>query len=164
MFALTCPHCKTEIQTRFARPGATVKCTKCQQTFLLDARNTREMAGSGVAGSGQAPLQPGQLSESKAAMVAMQEMSEQMGELAPEVDIYSAAPLAPGPGVTRFTWLIIALSVLILVVVGAVWLFATTPAMRDLFGSRPAVQASPNTHPKPAPAKKLPDGTTPAEF
>lgn len=141
MFALTCPHCKTELKTKFARPGATVKCSQCQQTYLLDARNTREVPDPIPAGV-TAPAQPGQAgarSESKMAMAAMREMAEEMGELVPEVDIYAPSDSEKSSKTVK---LILAICLLVVVSVGALYLIATTP-IRDLFGSTPAKQPAP---------------------
>lgn len=186
MFALTCPHCKHEIQTKFARPGATVKCVKCQKTFLLDARNTREIFTptkvgligpdggteplvSPVAGEGVGPGASGShQSASKVAMAAMREMTEQMDDLAPEVDIYAAAPtLTKADDNSRAIKLILAIAVLVIVLVGALWFIATTPAIRELFGSKPVARQpalKPPVHPEqPKPPERKPDGTAPAQ-
>lgn len=180
MFALTCPHCKHEVQTRFARPGATVKCIKCQKTFLLDARNTREvlaapkvslMAANGdtqslvspVFGEGaDASASGSNQSSSKLAMAAMREMTEEMGELAPELDPYAASPSLASDA-NRQIKLILAVAVLVVVVVGALWFIASTPAIRDLFGSKPATKQTAPAKPAQAPAHRNPDGTLPAQ-
>ncbi len=149
MFALTCPHCKTELKTKFARPGATVKCTHCQQTYLLDARNTREVPDPVPAGVTDAakPGQAGARSESKMAMAAMKEMAQEMGELVPEVDIYAPAE---GEKASKTIKLILAVCLLVVVLVGALYLIATTPAIHDLFKSAPAKPTQPAKAAHPA--------------
>ncbi len=142
MFALTCPHCKAEVKTKFARPGATVKCAQCHQTYLLDARNTREAPDPVPAGV-MAPAKPGQAmarSESKVAMAAMREMAEEMGELVPEVDIYAPSD---GEKTGKTVKLILAICLLVVVSVGALYVIASNDAIRGLFKSTPGKQPAP---------------------
>ena len=163
MFVLTCPHCQAEVKTRVARPGATVMCMACQQTYTLDAAHIREAVNAGtpvpaapafVASPEQGltepdPKEASNPADSRVTLAAINEMAQALPRPEPKVDIYAGQSAFSAATVQKWTQLVLATTLLVAVVVGAIWFF--------MF-----YLPTPKNPPPRLPTKTHEPGTTPA--